>query len=109
MKSVKIDCSSINDWDSFHSLFQTTMGFPDFYGNNMNAWIDCMTYLDEDDGMSLVKVEKGTVLVLELENSKKLKEQHRDIYDALVECSSFVNYRRIDLGEPAVLALSFHH
>lgn len=68
MRIVNIDCNEITDWDSFHGYFKRTFGFPDFYGANMNAWIDCLTYLDEDDGMSKIKIEKNTTLTLQLKN-----------------------------------------
>jgi RNAse (barnase) inhibitor barstar len=44
---IAIPADQITDWESFHSVFQAAFGFPDFYGRNMNAWIDCMSYLDE--------------------------------------------------------------
>jgi barstar (barnase inhibitor) len=52
MAKVRIKTEAITDWQSFHESFKREMGFPDFYGMNMNAWIDCLTYLDEEDGMS---------------------------------------------------------
>ena len=30
-----------------------------------------------------------------------------ELFDALNECGAFVNWRRIDLGEPAILVLSY--
>ena len=73
----------------------------------MNAWIDCLSDLDDPDaGMTSIHVEKGNVMVIELMDAKALRLKYRDIYDVIVECSSFVNMRRIDLGQPAVLALS---
>jgi hypothetical protein len=45
--------------------------------------------------------------VLQLEGAKTFREKHRELYDAVVECSAFVNHRRIEAGEAAVLALSF--
>jgi hypothetical protein len=36
-----------------------------------------------------------------------LKREHAEQYDAIVECSAFVNWRRIERGLPPVLALSF--
>ena len=42
---VTVDFSKIMDWDTFHSVFGKKMGFPDFYSKNMNAWIDCMSYV----------------------------------------------------------------
>ncbi len=50
MAVVRLDCDRITDWESFHSLFAEVFGFPDFYGRNMNAWIDCMSYLDDSEG-----------------------------------------------------------
>ncbi len=84
------------------------MGFPDFYGRNMNAWIDCMTSLDcPEDGMTKIHCTPPEMVVLHLEDVKIFRAQHRELYDAIVESSAFVNYRRLKLGQPAVLALSF--
>lgn len=108
-KNVQIDGSKITNWDSFHDHFSTTLGFPGFYGRNMDAWVDCMTYLDDpDSNMTSVHVTSGDVLVLCISAVKEFKKRCPEIYDALVECSAFVNYRRIENGEQAVLAISFH-
>ena len=105
---VVLECDRIVDWRSFHAEFARLFGFPTFYGRNMNAWIDCMTSLDSpNDGMSEVHCAPGTVLTLQLENVESFRSRCREQYDALVECSAFVNWRRIELGEPSVLALSF--
>ena len=53
MTRVAIDTRRVIDWDSFHNEFAEVFGFPRFYGRNMNAWIDCMTYLDDpESGMT---------------------------------------------------------
>ena len=108
MNSIIIDTDEIQDWDSFHDCFARTFGFPDFYGRNMNAWIDCMSSLDcPEDGMSTVHAEPGKTVVLELKNMGSLAERNNEIYEAIIECSAFVNYRKLEVGEPAVLTLSF--
>jgi hypothetical protein len=107
--NVQIDASKITDWDSFHDCFSETLGFPDFYGSNLNAWIDCMTYVDDAGaGMTTVHVAPGEVLVLCISGMADFKKRCPEIYEALVECSAFVNFRRIETGRQAVLALSFH-
>jgi Barstar (barnase inhibitor) len=107
---VSVDCAKISDWTSFHDVFAEVFGFPDFYGRNASAWIDCMTSLDSpEDGMSTIHAAKGHVLTIHLENVKPFREQHPDLYADLIECSAFVNWRRIEVGEPAVLALSFRN
>jgi hypothetical protein len=106
--NIQVDATRITDWDSFHALFFGLLGFPGFYGRNMNAWIDCMTSLDvPEDGMSSVHVAHGDTLVLCISGARDFKKRCPEIYDALVECSAFVNYRRIETGGQAILALSF--
>ena len=49
MPLVRLDGSRLRTWDGFHDAFASAFGFPGFYGRNMNAWIDCMSYLDDPD------------------------------------------------------------
>lgn len=105
-QSALIESSRITDWESFHSLFAEVMGFPGFYGRNMNAWIDCMTCLDEPaPGMTRFCVQEGEFFQLEIVESKQFKKRLPEIFDALIECSAFVNWRKVEVGEPSVLTL----
>ena len=105
---LSVDCERITDWPSFHREFAQAFGFPEFYGKNMNAWIDCLTYLDDPDaGMSTVHCSRGSVLALELLNVAAFRQQCPEQYSALIECAAFVNWRRLETGLPAVLAISF--
>jgi hypothetical protein len=105
---VKLDTCRIRDWDTFHDVFAEAFGFPDFYGRNVDAWIDCMTRLDDPaDGMSSIHAPPGGVLVLQLENVDAFAARCPEQYAAIIECSAFVNWRRIEVGQGAVLALSF--
>lgn len=107
VSKVQIQCNNIKDWNSFHDEFDRVFGFPDFYGRNMNAWIDCMTYLDDlDSEMTKIHCITGQVIALELLGSDKFKKRYSELFDAIVECSEFVNQRRIEVGESAILALS---
>jgi RNAse (barnase) inhibitor barstar len=106
---VRLDTRRITDWDSFHRVFAEELGFPGFYGCNLDAWIDCMSSLDApEDGMTSVHAPPGGVVTLHLEHVAEFARRCPEQYDALVECSAFVNFRRIEMGEPAVLALAFH-
>ena len=104
-----IDLDEIHDWPSFQAVFKRVMGFPDFYGTNMNAWIDCMTRVDApEDGMSNVHAPRDGVLVLTLISVADFKKRCPEIFDTLVGCAAFVNYRRLEKGDPPVLSLSYH-
>lgn len=105
MPVVRIDGGRISGWESFHDVFAAEFGFPSFYGRNMNAWIDCMTSLDSpEDGMTTVHGSASDPIVLYIENADSLPSE---MLEAINECSAFVNWRRMQVGEPAVLALSY--
>ena len=107
---VSVNCAKIRDWSSFHDEFASAFGFPDFYGRGMDAWIDCMTSLDEPkDGMTCVHAAKGQVLTLQLDNVAPFRTSYPELYAAIIEASAFVNWRRLEVGEPAVLAISFRN
>jgi RNAse (barnase) inhibitor barstar len=66
---VAIPVDRITDWPSFHDVFQGALGFPSFYGRNMDAWIDCMTSVDAAaDGLTTVTVPPVGVLVLRIDD-----------------------------------------
>jgi hypothetical protein len=106
--SVKIDCARITDWASFHAVFAEVFGFPGAYGKNISAWIDCLTSLDApEDGMTKVHCAPGAVITLQLDHVRDFRRNCPEQYAALIECSAFVNWRRIEAKQESVLALSF--
>lgn len=108
MKRIKIPVDQIHDWPSFHRVFAATLGFPAFYGNNMDAWVDCMTSVDEaNDGMTSVTVEKGEFLTFELGECTAFAKRCPAQFEAILDSTAFVNFRRIEVGEQPVLVLSF--
>jgi hypothetical protein len=103
---ITIAADKITDWASFHSVFEQTLGFSDFYGRNMNAWIDCMTYVDDPaSGMSSVMIAEGDLLALRIDDAPEFQRRCPEQYRALIECAAFVNYRRMERGAAPVLAL----
>ncbi len=109
MRRVAIDPARLVDEDSFHDAFAEAFGFPPFYGRNMDAWIDCLTRLDDPSaGMTSWHVAPGEVVVIDLGDATDLARRRPDLYADLVECAAFVNLRRIEKGDPAFLALAFH-
>ncbi|MBN8224304.1 MAG: barstar family protein [Xanthomonadales bacterium] len=106
---MRIDANNIVDVDSFHSVFAEAFGFPPFYGCNMDAWIDCLSDLDDSSsGMTTVHVDPGKTLSLVIEHAQDFKVRCPDLFSALVECAAFVNWRRIESGQAPVLTLAFY-
>jgi len=87
-------------------MFAETLGFPDFYGRNMDAWIDCMTCLDDaDSGLTKVAVSRGEIFYLEVSRTADFQLRVPEIFQMFIQCAAFVNWRRIEKGERPVLAL----
>lgn len=107
MAKARLDTKQFKDWKSFHLFCKSEFGFPDFYGMNMDAWIDCLSYLDEEDRMSRFTLEKGELLHIEIFDTEDFNSRLPEIFDALVECSAFVNRRYVSDGKPPVLSLLF--
>jgi RNAse (barnase) inhibitor barstar len=103
---VRLQTKGITDWKSFHSVFAETLGFPSFYGQNMDAWIDCMTSLDDADaGMTTITVAPGELFHLEVADAADFQKRLPEVFRAFIDCAAFVNSRRIEQGERPSLAL----
>lgn len=107
MASVRLHTESITDWRSFHETCREAFGFPDFYGMNMNAWIDCLSYLDEDSGMTRFQLTAGEMLHIEVSSAQDFNSRLPEIFDALVECGAFVNQRYVEEGKAPALSFIF--
>jgi RNAse (barnase) inhibitor barstar len=71
-----VPAEAIQDWQSFHEMFKDILGFPEFYGRNMDAWIDCMRSIDAaEDGVSAVTVDPGEVLVLNVDDATDFRRR----------------------------------
>lgn len=106
-KTVLIDATKITDWEAFHKVFAEAFGFPDFYGKNMDAWIDCMSYIDDEAaGMTKMWINQSDTLVIHLKNSAGFCDQHGDIFNKLLECVAFVNGRRIEDNGPIIAVVA---
>ena len=106
MPTARLNGELITDWDSFHTECEKVFGFPDFYGRNMNAWVDCLSYLRDDDGMSKFVLKENEMLTIEVQYSDKLRAAAPDIVEELQFCVAMINERCEDYEETATLKLA---
>lgn len=103
---IDIPSNRIVDWTTFHEVFAKVLGFPAFYGRNMEAWIDCMTDADDPDtGMVRAAVQSGQLMTLQIDDADDFAKRCPAQFNALIECTAFVNYRRIETGRKPFLSL----
>src|SRR5690606_18096271 len=94
MQTFRIKGKKLKNWKTFHSEFKNEMNFPNYYGENMNAWIDCVDELTDK------------LTILQIDNGKYLKENQPELFNAILECGAFVNYRKIEVGEKPNLIIA---
>lgn len=105
MPAVSLNGEIITNWDAFHDESQRVFGFPEFYGRNMNAWVDCLSYLRDDDGMSRFRLQSDEVLRIEVQQAERMRAQVPEILDDLAFCIEAINERYADYGEKPALEL----
>ncbi len=105
MATITLNLGAVGDWESFHDVCLHAFGFPDFYGRNMDAWIDCLSYLDEDGGMCRYKLLAGERLEILLPNFEEFGREYPEICTGLLECTAFVNQRYLASGDIPRLVL----
>ena len=94
MKTFKIDGQKLTDWKTFHIEFKKELNFPDYYGENMDAWIDCVDDIADQP------------ILLQIINSGVLKKKAPDLLEAILEGSAFVNHRKYKNDETPTLMVS---
>jgi len=105
MASVELNGEVILDEASFHAECRRVFGFPEFYGNTMDAWVDCLSYLRDDEGMTKFRLKPNEVLEIVVKNAPLLKERAPDLLEEVSYCVAGINERYEDYGEKPALKL----
>jgi hypothetical protein len=71
----------------------------------MDAWIDCMSYLRDEDGMSKFRLFPNEVLQIVIVDAEILREKAPEILEELTYCVAGLNERYEDYGEKPALQL----
>ena len=104
MTRIKIPATALESFERFHDAFAKVLGFPGMYGRTMDAWVDCLSDIDDPStGMTQVHVEPGEVLVLDVDCGAEVEQE---VLAALVDCAAFVNRRFAEAGSDTRIALA---
>jgi len=108
---ITIESSDLVDSARFHSALARAFGFPDFYGNNVSALVDCLGDLDNPSTeMTKIHLLPGQTMVIRvthLEDCDDRMDQIRPQLTQLNDAVAFVNLRRLDEKRPPLLALAY--
>ena len=105
MATAVLNGKEITDEASFHAQCLQAFGFPAFYGNSMDAWVDCLSYLRDEDSMSKFRLKPNEVLEIVVQDAESLKAQAPDLLEEVTFCIAGINERYEDYGEKPALKL----
>ena len=105
MASATIDGAAIDGWDSFHAACKAAFGFPPSYTSTMDAWVDCLSYLRDADGMSKFRLQPNEMLEIVIMDAAALRAKAPELLDEVTYCVAGINERYADYGEKPALAL----
>ena len=106
MASAEINGAVIDGWDSFHAESKRAFGFPDTYTNTIDAWVDCLSYLRDADGMSAFRLKPKEVLEIVIKDAGAMRSTAPDVLEEVTFCIAGINERYEDYGELPALALT---
>jgi hypothetical protein len=105
MASVELNGAAIASWEDFHAESKRVFGFPDFYANTIDAWVDCLSYLRDEDGMTQFRLKPNEVLDIVIKDAETLRAKAPDLLEELTFCVAGINERYDDYGEKPALKL----
>jgi hypothetical protein len=106
MASVELNGGSILGWDTFHEECRLAFGFPDYYGHTMDAWVDCLSYLRDEDGMTKFRLGPNEVLDIVVKDSAAMHARVPELLEEMTYCIAGINERYEDYGEKPALRLT---
>ncbi|MBP1207536.1 hypothetical protein JOD97_005616 [Duganella sp. 1411] len=106
MATAELNGAAITDMGSFHAACKAAMGFPDTYGATMDAWVDCLSYLRDEDCMSKFRLKPNEVLDIVIQDAAAMKAAAPDVLEEVTYCVTGINERYEDYGEKPALKLT---
>jgi hypothetical protein len=105
MASAELNGAAIVDFPTFHAECRAAFGFPDTYSDTMDAWVDCLSYLRDADGMTRFRLKSSELLEVVVKDSEQMRRQAPDILEGMTFCIAGINERYEDYGERPALKL----
>jgi hypothetical protein len=105
MATAELNGAAIVDEASFHAESCRAFGFPGSYAGTIDAWIDSLSYLRDEENMTKFRLKPNEVLEVVLLDADKMRAQAPDLLEEMTFCIGGINERYEDYGEPPALEL----
>ena len=105
MAVAELNGAAIVDEASFHAESRRAFGFPASYADSIDAWVDCMSYLRDEDNMTRFRLKPNEVLDIVVTDAGQMKAAVPDLLEEIAFCVGGINERYEDYGEKPALNL----
>ena len=105
MAVAQLNGAAIVDEASFHAQSRLAFGFPDTYANSIDAWVDCLSYLRDDENMTKFRLKPNETLQIVVTDAAAMQATVPDLVEEITFCVGGINERYEDYGEKPALEL----
>jgi RNAse (barnase) inhibitor barstar len=105
MATAELNGAAILDEASFHAESRRAFGFPDSYAGTIDSWVDCLSYLRDDENMTKFRLKPDEVLEVVIVEAGQMQARVPDLLEEITFCIGGINERYEDYGEPPALEL----
>jgi RNAse (barnase) inhibitor barstar len=106
MAIATLNGAAIASADDFHSASREAFGFPESYSNSIDAWVDCLSYLRDEENMTRFRLKANEVLEIVVSDAAKVRAAVPDLLEEIEYCIGGINERYEDYGEKPALKLT---
>jgi hypothetical protein len=100
---IELDFSKIKDVEHLYEVLAEKIGFPDSYGKNADAVIDCLFGLRyPEEGMTKISLDTTEKIIIQTKNITSAQQKTRETLIFIIE---FVNYKCQFKETPASILL----
>ena len=78
MKRIELDFSKCTDRSEVHAYLKEQFGFPDYYGNNLDALFDVLGDIAEDMDIVFMEDEEGSCGEWVVDGSSSMRSDEMD-------------------------------
>jgi hypothetical protein len=103
MATATLNGAAIASADAFHAESRAAFGFPASYSNSIDAWVDCLSYLRDEENMTRFRLKPNEVLEVVITDAAKMPA---DLLEEITYCVGGINERYEDYGEKPALKLT---
>jgi hypothetical protein len=105
MAVAELDGAAIVNEASFFAESARAFGFHTASGDTIDTWVDCLSYLRDEENMTRFRLRADETLDIVITDSAALRARLPDLIDEIVFCVGGINERYEDYGEAPALAL----